>query len=195
MPVPPDSDITGLLLHWQAGDKDALASLTPLVYQELHRLAHRYMTHERPEHTLATTGLVNEVYLRLIDQSRASWESRVQFFAVSAQLMRRILVDYARSRLADKRLGNVNALPLDEALAVSADRTPDLVALDDALVDLAKIDDRRSRVVELRFFGGLTIAETAEALSISQATVEREWRIAKAWLYREITQRAGSNER
>jgi RNA polymerase sigma factor (TIGR02999 family) len=119
----------------------------------------------------------------------------VQFFAVSAQLMRRILVDYARSRLADKRLGNVNALPLDEALAVSADRTPDLVALDDALVDLAKIDDRRSRVVELRFFAGLTIAETAEALSISQATVEREWRIAKAWLYREITQRAGSNER
>jgi RNA polymerase sigma-70 factor (ECF subfamily) len=183
-------DVTSLLLRWQNGDDCALASLTPLVYQELHRIAHRFMARERPEHTLETTALVNEAYVRLIDQSRVSWQSRGHFFAVSATLMRRVLVDYARTRLTAKRRGSETHEPLDEACAVSPPRAAILVAVDDALSELAKLDPRKSRIVELRFFGGLTVEETAVALAVSCATVEREWRTARAWLYREIGRNA-----
>jgi RNA polymerase sigma factor (TIGR02999 family) len=174
-------------LAWGQGEQSALDQLTPLVYDELHRLAHRYMGHERPGHTLQTSALVNEVYLRLIDSSHVRWQNRAHFFAVSAQLMRRILVDFARQRHNLKRGGAARQVSLDEALLVSHESSADLVALDDALKTLASLDARQSQVVELRFFGGLSVEETAEVLHVSEGTVRRDWSIAKAWLYRELS--------
>lgn len=178
--------ITRLLTDWCAGDQAALEQLAALIYDELRRLAHRRLLHERPGHTLQTTALVNEAYMLLIDQHEVSWQNRAHFFAVAARLMRRILVDYARSRHYAKRAGEERKVGLEEAAEVSADSGAELIAVDDALESLAVFDERKSRVVELRFFGGLTIEETAEALQISHATVEREWTAARAWLYREL---------
>jgi RNA polymerase sigma factor (TIGR02999 family) len=183
----PPQDITELLVDWSKGDREALNKLTPLVYDELHRLASRYLRHERANHTLQTTALVHEAYLRLVDQRNANWQNHVQFFAVAAQLMRRILVDYARSHGAAKRGGGYAKLSLDEAMIVSKEKSADLMALDEALNSLAAIDPEQSRVVELRVFGGLTVEETAEALGVSPRTVKREWSMAKAWLHRQIT--------
>jgi RNA polymerase sigma factor (TIGR02999 family) len=164
-----------------------LNKLGPLVHDELRRLAHQHLRRERQGHTLQTTALVNEVYLRLIDQTRATWKNRAHFFAVCAELMRRILVDYARRRRYAKRAGEERKVTLEEAAEVSKARATELIALDDALMSLAAIDPRQSEIVELRFFGGLTIEETAEVLHVSHATVEREWNTARAWLYREIS--------
>jgi len=180
------SDLSALLRAWSEGDRSALDKLTPIVNQELHRLARRYMKHERPGHSLQTTDLVNEAYMRLVDYNRMQWQNRAHFFAVSAQLMRRILVEHAR-RHNWKRGGRVRLVALDEAAAVGGDRTADLVALDDALEELARLDPRKVQVVEMRFFGGLSVAETAEVLKISPVTVMRDWSTAKAWLYRELT--------
>jgi len=180
-------DITELLVDWSKGDLEALNKLTPLVYDELHRLARRYLRHERANHTLQTTALVHEAYLRLVEQRNANWQNQVQFFAVAAQLMRRILVDYARGHGAAKRGGGYAKLSLDEAMIVSNEKSADLMALDEALNSLAAIDPEQSRVVELRVFGGLTVEETAEALGVSPRTVKREWSMAKAWLHRQIT--------
>jgi RNA polymerase sigma-70 factor, ECF subfamily len=180
-------NITRLLLDWRAGDQAALDQLAPLVYDELRRLAHRRLRHERPGHTLQTTALVNEAYLRLIDQREVSWQNRAHFFAVAARLMRRILVDYARSRHYAKRAGEEHKVALEEAAEVSDERGAELIAVDEALQSLAAFDERKSRVVELRFFGGLTIDETAEVLQVSHATIEREWTTARAWLYRELS--------
>lgn len=179
--------VTELLLAWGQGDESALERLVPMVYGELHRLAHRYLGGERQGHLLQTTALVNEVYLRLVDSRRVQWQNRAHFFAVSAQLMRRVLVDFARSRNYQKRGGDAVQVSLHEDLAGSTERGADLVALDDALTAMAKTDERASRVVELRFFGGLSIEETAEALKISQETVKRDWTWAKAWLLRELS--------
>ena len=182
----PPMEITQLLLAWGEGEQAALERLTPLVYDELRRMAHRYMGRERPGHTLQTSALVNEVYLRLIDSSRVRWQNRVHFFAVSAQLMRRILVDFARSRRNLKRGGDARQVSLNEALLVSHENNTDLVALDDALKALASLDARQSQVVELRFFGGLSVEETAEVLHVSEGTVRRDWSLARAWLHREL---------
>ena len=179
-------EITQLLLAWNEGDEQALDRLMPLVQDELHRLAHRYMTGERPGHPLQTTALINEAYLRLIDSSRVRWQNRSHFFAVSAQLMRRILVDVARARNKLKRGGDAVQVSLDEALVISREPSADLVALDDALKTLATFDERKSKVIELRFFGGLSIEETAEVLKVSPATVMRDWGLAKIWLLREL---------
>ena len=178
-------DISGLLRAWSGGDQSALDRLTPIVYDELHRLARRYMRHERPGHSLQTSALVNEAYLRLVDYERMEWQNRAHFFAVSAQLMRRILVDHAR-RHNLKRGGGLEHVALEEAAVVGGEG-PDLVALDDAMNTLARIDPRKVQVVEMRFFGGLSLEETAEALKVSTITVKRDWRAAKAWLYRELT--------
>lgn len=180
-------EITQLLLAWGQGEQAALDQLTPLVYDELRRLAHRYMARERLGHTLQTSALVNEVYLRLVDSSHVRWQNRVHFFAVSAQLMRRILVDFARSRHNLKRGGYACHVSLDQALLVSHENDTDLVALDDALKALASLDARQSQVVELRFFGGLSVEETAEVLHVSEGTVRRDWSLAKAWLHRELS--------
>jgi RNA polymerase sigma factor (TIGR02999 family) len=177
-------DISGLLRAWSDGDQSALDRLTPIVYDELHRLARRYMKRERPGHSLQTAALVNEAYMRLVDYERMQWQNRAHFFAVSAQLMRRILVDHAR-RHNLKRGGDVQHVSLDEAAAVGGEGT-DLVVLDDAMNALARIDPRKVQVVEMRFFGGLSVEETAEVLKVSTVTVKREWRAAKAWLYREL---------
>ena len=184
----PDSpkEITQLLVAWGDGDETALAELTPLVYQQLHRLAHHYLSNERPGHTLQTSALVNEAYLRLVDWKNVRWQNRAHFFGVSAQLMRRILVDFARSRRYQKRGGGAPVLELDEATLISGEKSTDLVALDEALVSLAKLDARQSQVVELRFFGGLTVEEAAEVLKVSEATVRRDWSLARAWLRREM---------
>ncbi len=179
--------VTELLLAWGQGDELAMERLVPLVYGELHRLAHRYLGGERAGHLLQTTALVNEAYLRLVDSRRVQWQNRVHFFAVSAQLMRRVLVDFARSRNYQKRGGDAVQVSLHEELAGSTERGADLVALDDALTAMAKTDERASRVVELRFFGGLSIEETAEVLKISPETVKRDWTWAKAWLLRELS--------
>jgi RNA polymerase sigma factor (TIGR02999 family) len=179
-------EITELLLAWGRGEQSALERLTPLVYDELRRLAHRYMGRERPGHTLQTSALVNEVYLRLVDSSHVRWQNRVHFFAVSAQLMRRILVDFARSRNNLKHGGDARRVSLDEALLVSHGNSTDLVALDDALNALASLDARQSQVVELRFFGGLSVEETADVLRVSEGTVRRDWSLARAWLHREL---------
>jgi RNA polymerase sigma factor (TIGR02999 family) len=179
-------EITQLLLAWNGGDEHALDRLIPLVHEELHRLAHRYMAGERAGHPLQTTALVNEAYLRLIDSSRVKWQNRAHFFAVSAQLMRRILVDFARARTKLKRGGDVTHVPLDEALVMSQEPGADLVALDDALQALASFDERKSKVVELRYFGGLSVDETAEVLDVSAITVMRDWNLAKVWLLREL---------
>lgn len=186
MPTCSPKEITRLLVAWGDGDAKALEELTPLVYQQLHRLAHHYLRNERTGHTLQTSALVNEAYLRLIDWKNVRWENRAHFFGVSAQLMRRILVDFARSRRYEKRGGGAPAIQLDEAALISGETSTDLVALNDALLSLAKLDDRQSRVVELRFFGGLTVEETAEVLKVSEATVRRDWSLARAWLRREM---------
>jgi len=187
-------DVTQLLMAWSNGEQDALEHLIPLVYNELHRLAHRYMERERPGHTLQSTALVHEAYQRLINFKDVSWQNRAHFFAVSAQLMRRILVDYARSRRYSKRGGEWRQVPLNEAVAVFRDRQTDIVALDDALRTLAGIDPRKGRVVEMRFFGGLSIKETAEVLKVSPDTVLRDWRLAKVWLLRELSQGTGDED-
>jgi len=178
--------VTGLLLAWGEGDEAALEQLMPLVHAELRRLARRHMGHERPGHTLQATALVNEAYLRLIDVRKIHWQNRAHFFAMSARLMRRILVDFARSKHYQKRGGNAQKVTFDEALAVSNERGGDLVAVDDALVALAAVDPRKSQVVEMRFFGGLSVEETAEALHVSGDTVMRDWKLAKVWLLREL---------
>ena len=183
----PAHEVTQLLRAWSDGDEQALGRLIPMVHKELHRLARRYMAGEAPGHTLQATALVNEAYLRLVDVKKVSWQNRAHFFGVSAQLMRRILVDLARSRRALKRGGNAYTLSLEEALIISPERGADLVALDDTLKALASIDLRRSRVVELRFFGGLSVEEAAEVLKVSPETVMHDWKLAKAWLLRELS--------
>src|SRR5215472_13550760 len=186
MSVPAAHEVTQLLKAWTAGDEEALAKITPLVYQQLHQLAERYMAGERSEHTLQTTALVNEAYLRLVDCGQVNWQDRAHFFAVSAQLMRRILIDFARSRGYLKRGGAVAHISLDDAPSVGKESDPDLVALDDALKALAALDERKSKVVELKFFGGLSMEEIAEVLRISIDTVKRDWRFARLWLLREL---------
>jgi len=178
--------VTQLLLDWSNGKQAALDELMPLVDRELHRLAHHYMRHEKAGHTLQTTALVNEAYLKLIDQRQVHWKNRAHFFALSAQLMRRILVDHARKRKYAKRGGDAHRITFDEVMAVSRERRSDLIALDDALEKLANIDPRKGKVVELRFFGGLSVEETAEALGVSPLTVKRDWKMAKAWLYNSL---------
>ena len=178
-------DISTLLRAWSDGDQGALAQLTPIVYDDLHCLAQRYMKRERPGHSLQTTALVNEAYMRLVDYKRMQWQNRAHFFAVSAQLMRRILVERAR-RHNQKRGGGVQHVSLEEAAVVGSHRAADLVALDDAMNALARLDPRKVQVVEMRFFGGLSVEETAEVLKVSAVTVMRDWSTAKAWLYREL---------
>ena len=181
--------VTELLADWSEGDQEALNKLIPLVYDELHKLASRYLRRERPDHTLQTTAVVHEAYLKLVNQRDANFENRLHFFAVAAQIMRRILVDYARRHHASKRGGDLYKLSLDEALVTSEEKGADLLALDEALERLAAIDERQSRVVELRVFAGLTLEETAQALNLSPSTVRREWSMAKAWLHKEIKKR------
>lgn len=182
-------EVTQLLLDWSNGDKRALNKLMPLVYDELRRLAHRYMSREREGHTMQTTALVNEAYVRLINRKNVQWQNRAHFFAIAAELMRTILVDHARMHASAKRGGGARKLSLEEGLVVSQERAAEVVALDDALHALAALDPKQSRIVELRFFGGLTIEETAEVLKLSVATIKREWSTAKAWLYHELTKR------
>ena len=187
------ADVTKLLLAWGAGDEQALDLLLPVVYRELHGMARRYMAAERSDHTLQASALVNEAYLKLVNVRQMQWQNRAHFFGVSAQLMRRILVDFGRRRHYLKRGGGVRAMTLNEDLDVSAAQTTNLVALDDALNALATVDPRRVRVVELRFFAGLSVEETAEVLKVSADTVVRDWRLAKAWLHREM-KKAGARE-
>jgi RNA polymerase sigma factor (TIGR02999 family) len=184
----PDS-VTHLLLRWGDGDRAALDALTPLVYDELRRLAGRHLRRERSDHTLQSTALVHEAYLKLVDQKNVRWQNRAQFFGLAAEMIRRILVDHARARQAAKRGGGAFKLTLDEALDASEPKDLDLVRLDDVLQGLAKIDPQQGRIVELRYFAGLTIEETAEVLNISPATVKRDWMVAKAWLKREMMER------
>jgi RNA polymerase sigma factor (TIGR02999 family) len=181
-----DAEITNLLIDWNHGDESALDRLIPVVYDELRRLAGRCMSQEGPGHTLQSTAVVHEAYLKLFDQQRVQWQNRTQFFAVAAQLIRRILVDHARGANAAKRGGAARKLSLDENLGVFESRDLDLVALDDAMVALARFDPQQSRVIELRFFAGLTIEETAETLGVSPTTVKRDWITAKAWLFNEL---------
>jgi RNA polymerase sigma factor (TIGR02999 family) len=188
VPLSTVHQVTSLLQAWGHGDEDALARLTPLVHGELRKIAQKYMAQERPDHTLQPTALINEAYVRLVHMRQPSWQNRAHFFALSAQIMRRILVDFARARLDQKRGGGAQAVPLDNALLMSIPGR-DLVALDDALSALATIDARKSRVVEMRFFGGLSVEETAEVLQVSESTVTREWRLARAWLYRRLGSR------
>lgn len=188
----PSNQVTELLVRWRGGDKAALDSLMPLVYSELHRIANHYLRSERPDHTLQSTALVHEAYVRLADQSLPQWQNRAHFFAVAAQLMRQILVDYARSYRASKRGGDVYKLALDEAEDTPQGFDLDIVALDDALKELAAMDSQQSRVVELKFFGGLSIDETAEVLGISASTVKRDWITARAWLFRELDRSAAT---
>ena len=184
--MPQEQDVTQVLRELSADHNDGPARLLPLVYDELRKLSQAYLQDERPDHTLQATALVHEAYLRLVDWQNVTWKNRAHFFAVAAQVMRRILVDHARERNAQKRGGGVTKLSLDEAISFAQEREVDLVALDDALQSLALLDDGQSKIVELRFFGGLTIEETAEALRISPATVKREWTLAKAWLHKRI---------
>ena len=178
--------VTDLLRQWGHGDDGALDRLIPLVHRELHQIARRHMAHERPDHSLQATALVNETFLRLVDAQTVTWRDRAHFLAVCARVMRRILVDHARARYAQKRGGLVAKVPLDESLVVSDEPRQDFVALDDALQALARFDERKSRVVELRFFGGLTVEETAAVVKVSPETVMRDWLFAKAWLQREM---------
>jgi RNA polymerase sigma-70 factor (ECF subfamily) len=179
-------EVTQLLVEWSNGDKSALDKLMPLIYEELKRLAHHYMSRERPGHTLQTTAVVNEAYMRLINRKSIHWQNRAHFFAIAAQSMRSILVDHARSHAYAKRGGGAHKITLDEAMIVSQQKAAEVLALDDALKELAALDPQQTRVVELRFFGGLTIEETAEVLHLSPATIKREWQTAKAWLYHEL---------
>ena len=184
------NEVTQLLHAWRQGDDDALARLLPLVEAEIHRIARRYMAGERAGNSLQATALVNEAYLRLIDAQQVKWQDRAHFLAMSARLMRRILVDWARSKKYQKRGGRALKVTFDEALPVAAERGQDLVALDEGLQALAKFDERKSKVIELRFFGGLSVEETAAVLNVSDDTVMRDWKLAKAWLLREM--RAGT---
>jgi len=187
--MPPSAqEVTQLLVDWRNGNQAALDQLMPLVYDELRRLAKRYMNRENPGHTLQTTALVNEAYLRLIDQGNVEWQNRAHFFAIAAQIMRHLLVDHARSQHFAKRGGGAHQVSLDEALVVTEGREADLLALDEALDRLAAFDRRKSQIVELRYFGGLSTEETAEVLGVSEITIKREWLKAKAWLYRELSQ-------
>jgi RNA polymerase sigma factor (TIGR02999 family) len=186
MSEPTTPEITEMLRKWSDGDRDALEELTPVIYAELHRIAARYMSRERENHTLQTSALVNEAYVRLIDWKTAKWENRAHFFGVSAQLMRRILVDFARKRPRVRSSEAARQVSIEEAFVVSDEKDADLVALDEALNELAKFDERKAKIVELKFFGGLSVEETAEVLKISGVTVMREWNKAKAWLYREL---------
>jgi RNA polymerase sigma-70 factor (ECF subfamily) len=179
-------DVTELLLEWQQGDKCALDKLTPLVYDELRRIAHRYVQRERDGHTLQTTALVNEAYVRLVGGQRIEWQNRAHFFAVTAQVMRHILIDHARRRQYAKHGGEAQRVSFDDASVMSPERAAELVALDEALDELARLDARKGCVVELRYFGGLSLEETADVLEISVMTVRRDWRAAKAWLYRAL---------
>jgi len=181
-----DADITALLVNWNNGDKSAMERLLPLVERELHRLAHSYMRREDPDHTLQTTALINETYLRLIDQRKVQWQNRAHFFGIAAQIMRRILLNYARDQNRMKRGGRTIHVSLSEAMVMPAEKDRELIALNDALTRLEAIDERKSKVVELRFFGGLTVPEVAEVLKISEITVMRDWAFAKAWLSREM---------
>jgi RNA polymerase sigma factor (TIGR02999 family) len=192
-PAPSPQEITQLLVAWNDGDQAALAQLVPLIEGELHRLARSYLRQERPDHLLQTTALINEAYIRLIDWKNVRWHNRAHFFGVSAQLMRRILVDFARRGSRRKRGGDRHHVSLDEVPVVSTEQDPDLVALDEALTAMAELDPRKSRIVELRFFGGLSVEETAEVLKVAPITVIREWNKAKAWLYHELS-RASSEE-
>jgi RNA polymerase sigma-70 factor (ECF subfamily) len=194
MDTPSPERINQLLLDWSKGDKAALDELVPLVYGELHRLAHHYMGGEHSGHTLQTSALINEAYLRLIDIQRMRWQNRAHFFAVAAQLMRRILVDSARGRQYTKRGGGAQKISLDEAMPLGQETSAELIAVDDALKDLATLDARKSQIVELRFFGGLSIEETAEVLGLSAATVKREWQRAKAWLHLALNKENASNQ-
>jgi RNA polymerase sigma factor (TIGR02999 family) len=186
----PSDMVTQLLLDWSEGDHEALDQLVPLVYDELRRIAHRHLHAERPDHTLTTTALVHEAYFKLVDQNRVQWKNRAQFFALSSQAMRRILLMYARTRNRQKRGGGQQPLPLDEALMLSETRAEVLIDLDEALTRLEALDERMVRLVECRYFGGLTIEETAEALDVSAATVKREWRAARAWLHDALREQA-----
>jgi RNA polymerase sigma factor (TIGR02999 family) len=183
-------NLTGLLIEWREGDRAALDRLTPLVYDEIRRIAHRYVQREREGHTLQTTALINEAYLRLAGSKNIEWQNRAHFFAVTAQVMRHILIDHARRRRYLRHGGEAEHVPFDQALTeaglMSQPRATELVALDDALSELAKLDPRKSQVVELRYFGGLTLEEAAEVLEVSVMTVRRDWRAAKAWLFRRI---------
>ena len=187
MTKPSLHEVTQLLQSWSEGNQEALDKLVPLVHAELHRLARHYMSNERPGHTLQTTELVNEAYVRLIDWKNVRWQNRAHFFGVAAQIMRRILVDFARSRASAKKGGGTQYVSLSEAMTISPERGEDLIALDDALESFAELDSRKSRIVELRFFGGLSVEETAEVLKISARTVMRDWGLAQAWLYRELS--------
>jgi RNA polymerase sigma-70 factor, ECF subfamily len=194
MGLPSNHEVTRLLKAWSGGDEEALQKLTPLVYKQLHQIAQRYMAGERSGHTLQTSALVNEAYLRLVDCGQVNWQDRAHFFAISANLMRRILIDFARSRGYLKRGGAVPHISLEEAPAICNEPDVNLVALDDALKALSAIDERKSKVVELRFFGGLNVEETAEALGVSSDTVIRDWRLAKIWLLRELSREKASYE-
>ena len=181
------NEITGQLLAWRAGDATALEALIPAVYQELHRMAERHLRHENVGHTLQPTALVHEAYLRLIDQTQVEWQNRAHFFGVAAQMMRRILVDHAKAKHRDKRGGDAVKVSLDAALDYGHERAAEVVALDDALEALAVFDERKSRIVELRYFGGLSVEETAQVLEVSPQTVMRDWNLAKAWLYQQLS--------
>ena len=181
-------DVTQLLLKWSQGDRQAMEELLPMVYRELQKIAHSYLNKERGEHTLQTTALVHEAYLKLVDQTRVQWQNRAQFFGIAAQAMRRILVDNARQRLADKRGAGAEKISIDDKeIDISDEKASNLVELDFALKKLAELDPSKSRLVELRYFGGLSLEETAEVLGVSRPTVIRQWRLAKAWLYKEIS--------
>src|SRR5437867_984404 len=186
MHSPTPSEVTQLLKDWGNGDSAALDRLMPIVYDELRKVAARYLRRERQDHTLQPTALVNEAYLRLVDQKQVQWQNRAHFMGVAAQMMRRILVDHARNHKRVKRGGGAQKVSLDDAVVVAEDRTEDLVELDDALNALAAFDERKSRVVEMRYFGGLSVEETAEVLKVSEITVARDWKLAKAWLYTHI---------
>jgi len=185
----PPTDITKILRDWSAGDRASLDELVPLVYGELRRLAHRALNKNGGDGSFQTTALVNEAYLKLIDVKQIEWQNRIHFFAVSAGVMRNILVDFARQRLSQKRGGEKTHVALDEAFNFSAQKSDDLVALDECLKELAGLSERQSRVVELKFFGGLTEDEISEVLSISSATIKRDWQAARAWLYRQLSQK------
>lgn len=186
----PSEQVTSLLLRWRAGDKAALDALMPLVYDELRRLARHYLQQERSDHTLQSTALVHEAYARLVGQNMPEWQNRAHFFGVAAQLMRQILVDYARNHRAAKRGASICKLPLDDAGSQASIADVDVVALDDALHSLAKLDPQQSRVVELRFFAGLSIEDTSEVMGVSPSTVKRDWNTARVWLYRELDRTA-----
>jgi RNA polymerase sigma factor (TIGR02999 family) len=195
MTAPVSHSVTKLLLAWRQGDEAALAQLVPLVYQRLRRLARHYMAGQRPDHTLQATALVNEAYMRLVDCQQVNWKDRAHFFAISAQMMRRVLVEFARSAQYQKRGGGAQKISLDEELTMSPPRAREVLALDDALQSFAGGYQRQSQVVELRFFGGLSIEETAEVLQMSAITVRRDWRFAKAWLARELDRREENSSR